>query len=135
LSDDQIRGLDFYSLTEEQVENIFFSGNLTEKLARITALAPQTIEKMIHRRLFKVLQYISDDQLSKVEMKNVTSEFIELLFPALDPSKWHPRLAYSVETDSRGQKRHVWGNSTGSSSRTAGEEIFNWEMQQKQALC
>lgn len=139
LTQEQILALDLDSLDNEQIENIFFYWSLQDKenKAKISILPVPSINGMIHRGFFDVLKYISDEQLSQIDLQNIPPEHLNTLFPTLDPANWHPGHTYSIKPNFQGRNKHDWEQvtSTGSSYTSLDEREVAQIIEQRKAQC
>lgn len=109
LTQEQLASLDFDLLDKNQVEKIFFNWSLSDekKQERIANLPMQAIQKLIQHGFYCFLKYLSDIQLRGLDLKNIPDEYLEELFPSLEPAHLFYDHFYSVRMIVGGVE-HEW---------------------------
>jgi hypothetical protein len=138
LSDEQIRGLDWNSMTPHLFKEIFLEGFDEEKSRRRVSLLPSAITNRFIGQLGKgFAKLLSDRQIKEINPTQLKQEQIDVLFPSFSVEKLIPGYTYSFREDRGGYPHHYEykgpGNASGMSNLTEAE--VQKMIEEKRALC
>jgi len=135
LSDVQSLSLDITVLDDQQIKAIFFPPfqNQQARRQKIGRLSIAAIHEIMRRGVFNVLTSVSDAQFVQLDLHNIPQEYVDELFPSLEPAQWYPRWTYVVKNNAWCQG-HLWEADGGGRHFMSNESLASC-IEKKQTLC